>query len=152
MYNNASFAFSEATRTFDPAQDWTARGVKTLAIHFAGAAGNGGQLYVKVNNTKIAYDNNQNLARSAWQAWNIDLSTVSGNLAKVTSLTIGIEGAAAAGTLYVDDIRLYPKAPEYITPVDPGKTNLAGSSRWTATPTTAPARATTARSPGPPNG
>ncbi len=124
IYDNSSFAFSEATWTFEGAQNWTARGIKSLAIHFAGAAGNGGKLYAKINSTKIAYDGDQaNLTRSGWQAWNIDLSTVSG-VSSVRSLTIGIEGSGAAGTLYVDDIRLYPKAPEYVTPADPGKTNL----------------------------
>jgi hypothetical protein len=125
IYSNTDFAFSETTRTFDSAQDWTARGVKTLSVHFAGEAGNGGTLYLKINNTKVVYDGGQaDLAKSVWQAWNIDLSTVAGNMAKVTSLTIGIEGSGAAGTLYVDDIRLYPKAPEFITPVDPGNEGL----------------------------
>jgi hypothetical protein len=124
IYNNASFAFSEAKRTFDPAQNWTARGIKSLTIHFAGAAGNGGKLYAKINGTKIAYDGDQaNLARSVWQAWNIDLSAI-GGVNSVRSLTIGIEGSGATGTLYLDDIRLYPKAPEYLTPADPGKANL----------------------------
>ena len=42
----------------------------------------------------------------------------------MTSLTIGIEGSGSKGILYIDDIRLYPQTPVYITPVDPGKTNL----------------------------
>jgi len=37
---------------------------------------------------------------------------------------IGIEGAGAKGTLYFDDIRLYPKTPQYVTPVDPGSAGL----------------------------
>ena len=45
---------------------------------------------------------------AAWHVWNIDLSTVGGNLSSVTSLTIGIEGAGATGVVYIDDIRLYP--------------------------------------------
>ena len=123
-YDNTSFAFSEATLTFDTAQDWTARGIKTLAIHFAGAAGNSGQLYLKINNTKVLYDGDAaNLGRGVWQAWNIDLSKA-GNVSSVKSLTLGVEGAGAVGTLYIDDIRLYPKAPEFITPVDPGAANL----------------------------
>ena len=111
--------------TFDPAQNWTANGVKSLSLWFQGAAGNGGQLYVKINSTKVSYNGSaSDLAKPAWLPWNIDLSTVGGNLSKVTSLTIGIEGAGTKGILYIDDIRLYPKTPEYITPVDPGKTNL----------------------------
>ncbi len=122
--------FSEAVRTFGSAQDWTGNGVKSLSLWFQGVAGNGGQLYLKINSTKVAYNGAAgDLAKGVWVPWNIDLSKVTGTLSKVTSLTIGIEGAGSKGTLYVDDIRLYPKAPELITPVDPGKTNLMGL--WT---------------------
>ncbi|MBP7054036.1 MAG: hypothetical protein KBE65_23755, partial [Phycisphaerae bacterium] len=126
FYNNtASPYYSEAKRTFDSAQDWTARGIKSLAIYFAGKTGNAGQLYLKINNTKVPYDGDAaDLAKSIWQPWNIDLSKVSGANA-VRSLTIGIEGSGATGTLYIDDIRLYPKAPEWITPVAPDTASLA---------------------------
>ncbi len=124
-YDNSKAPISEAVRTFDKPQDWTASGVKSLSLWFQGTAGNGGQLYVKINGTKVPYDGAAgNLAKSLWIPWNIDLSKVAGNLSKVTSLTMGIEGAGAKGTLYIDDIRLYPKTPEYYTPADPGKTNL----------------------------
>ena len=123
-YDNTAKSFSEAVRTFDPAQNWTASGIKSLSLYFRGAADNGGQLYVKINGTKVAYSGNAgDLGKASWTVWNIDLSTVSG-LNKVTSLTIGIEGAGSKGIVYVDDIRLYPQTPAYITPVDPGKTNL----------------------------
>ena len=123
-YDNTAKSFSEAVRTFDPPQNWTASGVKSLSLYFQGAADNGGQLYVKINSTKVAYNGGAgDLAKATWTAWNIDLATVSG-LSKVTSLTIGIEGAGSKGIVYLDDIRLYPKTPEYLTPVDPGKTNL----------------------------
>jgi hypothetical protein len=125
QYDNTAKSFSEAVRTFDPAQNWTASGIKSLSLYFQGAAANtGGQLYVKINNTKVSYNGSSgDLAKPAWTPWNIDLSTV-GGLSKVTSLTIGIEGAGSKGIVYVDDIRLYPKTPEYLLPVDPGKTNL----------------------------
>jgi hypothetical protein len=58
-----------------------------------------------------------------WQAWNIDLSAVR-RVEQRHQLTIGVEGAGASGVLYFDDIRLYPKAPEFVTPVDPGDANL----------------------------
>ncbi len=125
-YDNTTFAFSEATRTFGSPQDWTARGIKTLSIYFSGVAGNGGQLYVKINSTKVAYDGDQaDLARFGWQVWNIDLSRV-GDVSSVRSLTLGIEGAGAKGKLYVDDIRLYPRTPEFLSPVQPAATNLVG--------------------------
>jgi hypothetical protein len=124
-YDNTAKSFSEAVRTFATAQNWTASGIKSLSLYFRGATDNtGGQLYLKINGTKVAYNGGAgDLAKASWTAWNIDLATVSG-LNKVTSLTIGIEGAGSKGILYVDDIRLYPKTPEYLTPVDPGKTNL----------------------------
>jgi hypothetical protein len=124
-YDNTAKSFSEAVSTFAPAQNWTANGVKSLSLYFQGAAGNGGQLYVKINGTKVSYNGDAgDIAKPAWIPWNIDLSTVSGGVTKVTSLTIGIEGSGSKGILYLDDIRLYPKTPAYITPVDPGKTNL----------------------------
>jgi len=126
LYNNASYAFSEAIRTFDSPQNWTASGIKSLAIHFAGTAGSKGQLYLKINNTKLVYNGDAaDLGRVGWQAWNIDLSAV-GGIASVRSLTIGVEGAGASGKLYIDDIRLYPKAPEYVTPVQPPAATLVG--------------------------
>ena len=124
-YDNTAKSFSEAVRTFDPAQNWTASGVKSLSLFFQGVAANTGQLYLKINGTKVAYSGNAgDLAKAAWTAWNIDLSTVGAGLNKVTSLTIGIEGSGSKGIVFIDDIRLYPQTPAYITPVDPGKTNL----------------------------
>jgi hypothetical protein len=123
--NTGAIAVSEATRTFDTPQDWTANGVQSLSLWFQGVAGNGGQLYLKINNTKVPYNGGAgDIAKPTWIPWNIDLSTVGGNLSKVTKLTIGVEGAGAQGILYIDDIRLYPQTPEFITPTDPGPANL----------------------------
>jgi len=123
-YDNA-LGDSHATLTLDNGQDWTASGIQTLAIAFYGTAGNTGTLYVQINNTKVVYDGNRaDVARTAWQAWNIDLRGVSG-LQNVTSLTIGVDGASAAGMLYFDNIRLYAQAGEFLTPVQPDDTNLA---------------------------
>ena len=38
------------------AQDWTASGIQTLSLMFRGTAGNTGQLYVNINNSKVLYD------------------------------------------------------------------------------------------------
>lgn len=124
IYDNTSFAFSEATRTFEDAQDWTIHGVKTLSMYFTGTAGNSGKLYVKINNAKVLYSGDDaDLARTGWQVWNIDLTKIAG-VASVRSLTIGIEGSGAKGKLYFDDIRLSPKTPEFITPVEPDGASL----------------------------
>jgi hypothetical protein len=116
---------SEATLTLD-GQDWTVSGIQSLSLQFYGDPGNTGQFYVKINNTKLSYQGlTDALQRSAWTTWNIDLAATGAQLDNVTSLTLGIEGASALGRLYVDEIRLYPLAPELIAPVDPGTTGLA---------------------------
>jgi hypothetical protein len=105
-------------------QDWTQNGLQTLSIAFHGTPGNTGQLYAKINNTKIVYPQDPtDIANGSWLVWLIDLSSVSG-LNNVTSLSIGVDGAGAAGTIYLDDIKLYAEAGEVITPVAPGTENL----------------------------
>jgi len=122
-YDNA-FGPSEARLSLD-APDWTASGIRTLSLMFHGQAGNTGTLYVKINSTKLLYDlDPAHIARPAWQAWNIDLSGVAG-LQNVTELTIGVDGASAAGMLYIDDVRLYPVAGELLAPSEPSNGLLA---------------------------
>jgi hypothetical protein len=100
--------FSEVVRELD-GQDWTASGLKTLSLMFHGAAGNAGTLYVKINNTKVMYEGNAiNIARPAWQVWNIDLAATGASLNNVKTMTIGVDGGSVAGLVYIDDIRLYP--------------------------------------------
>ena len=94
-YDNSTAAYSEATRTFDDPQDWTQFGVKGLVLWFYGDPANtAGQMYVKVNGKKVAYDGDaDNILRKPWQMWYIDLAGFTGvNLKKVTELTIGLEG------------------------------------------------------------
>ncbi len=122
--NSGSSSYSETERQFEEPQDWTANGIKSLSLYFRGAADNTGQMYVKINNTKIAYNGDPaDIAKTVWLPWNIDLSAV-GSLRNVTTLIIGIEGSGSKGILYIDDIRLYPKAPEFITPTEPDAANL----------------------------
>jgi len=116
---------SEAERTFDAPQDWTKHGYKTLALAFYGDPNNTGQLYLKINGTKIPYGGKaEDLKRAQWQPWNIDLASSGVNLKSVTKIAVGVEGAGAAGLLRFDNIYLYPTAGEMIKPVDPGKTGL----------------------------
>jgi hypothetical protein len=116
-------AGSQVDLTLD-GQDWTQNGLQTLSIAFHGTPGNTGQLYAKINNTKILYDlDPADIASGSWLVWLIDLSSVSG-LNNVTALSIGIDGAGAAGVIYLDDIKLYAEAAEVITPVAPGTENL----------------------------
>ena len=121
---SSSPTFSEVTREFSPAQDWRVSGLKTLSIMFAGSAGLSGQLYCKINGTKLLYDGEaSNIGSSSWQAWNIDLSGVAGNMDRVSELAIGVDGGSS-GILYIDAIRLYPGSGDIITPVQPDTANL----------------------------
>ncbi|MBN1361865.1 MAG: carbohydrate binding domain-containing protein [Sedimentisphaerales bacterium] len=124
--NTGGASYSEAEFTLPAAQDWTAWGIKTLSLYFRGTSGNSGQLYVKIDGTRVDYDGDPaDLARTVWQPWNIDLSAVAGNLANVTKLTIGIDGAGAAGLVYIDDILLSPQTPQYAIPAEPDNVSLA---------------------------
>ena len=120
---NAS-AISEADLTLVPAQDWTASGIKTLSLWFHGAAGNTGQLYVKINGVEVPYDGAAgDIAVAVWQPWNIDLTTVGGNLSSVSTLTVGVKGAGE-GVVYFDDMRLYARTGELIVAVEPDSADL----------------------------
>ncbi|MHC4172620.1 MAG: LamG-like jellyroll fold domain-containing protein [Planctomycetota bacterium] len=110
--NTGGAAYSEAERTFAAAQNWTVAGAATLVLYFHGTEGNTGQLYVKVNGTKVVYGGDAgDIAKPEWNQWSIDLASLGVNLQNVTKLAIGIDGNGAGGTLYVDDIRLYPSQP-----------------------------------------
>jgi len=115
-YDNA-FGLSEATLAL-AGQDWTKHGIATLELSVYGAEGNTGQLYVKINDVKIPYaDDASYLALPVWQTWSIDLTGAGADIENVRSLAIGVDGNGAAGTLYFDDIRLYPlREPEAETP------------------------------------
>jgi len=126
FYDNTGTSMSEAEYALN--ENWTTNGIQTLAIAFAGAAGNTGQLYAKINGTKVLYSGEAaDIARNTWQPWNIDLSASGGNVSSVTKLIVGVEGAGASGIVYIDDIRLYPTAAEFITPVEPDAANLVAS-------------------------
>ncbi len=110
--NTGGAASSEAELTLSPSQDWTKASAATFVLYFHGTAGNTGQLYVKVNDSKVVYDGDaSDIAKVEWKQWNIDLASVGTNLQNVTTLIIGIDGNGATGTLYFDDIGLYRLAP-----------------------------------------
>ncbi|MCH8216985.1 MAG: hypothetical protein IH892_09455 [Planctomycetes bacterium] len=120
-YDNSAAPRSEATRTFDSAMDWTQHGVAALVLYFQGSSDNtGGQLYVKINDTKIAYDGDaSNLMRLGWNKWTLILAEVGANLSRVSSLTVGVD-SGGQGVVYVDDIQLTSDvARVFVTPVEP---------------------------------
>ncbi len=124
--NTSGKGYSEATRTSEPAQDWTLGGAKTLVLYFHGDTANGaGDLYLKINDSKVTYTGGAaTLTTSLWKQWNVDLASVSTNLKAVRALSIGVSGSGK-GILYVDDIRLYRTAPAVVLPADPGTNGLA---------------------------
>jgi hypothetical protein len=112
-YNNTGTTnYSDVTRTFDVAQNWSALGVKTLVLFFHGEPNNTGQIYVKINGNKINYTADSGaISRPCWTQWNIDLSSLMYmGIANVSTFTIGISGGNS-GIVYIDDIRLYRDAP-----------------------------------------
>lgn len=122
-YGQDGAAVSEATLPID-AQDWSKYGIQSLSLFFHGDANNiGGQLYVKINNgTPYNYQGAATDIQTAqWLPFTIDLTGV----IVVNSLTIGV--ASGEGTIYVDDIRLYPQVSELINPIVPETTELLAS-------------------------
>ncbi|MHC4594199.1 MAG: LamG-like jellyroll fold domain-containing protein [Planctomycetota bacterium] len=110
--NTDGAASSEAELTLSPPQNWTKAGATTFVLYFHGAEGNTGQLYVKVDGSKVVYGGDAgDIAKAEWKQWNIDLASLGVNLQNITKLAIGFDGNGASGTLYVDDIRLYQLAP-----------------------------------------
>jgi len=110
--NTGTAVYSEAERTFAATQNWTAAGATTLVLYFYGTEGNTGQLYVKVNGSKVVYGGDAaDIAKQQWTQWSIDLASLGVDLQNITKLSIGIDDISASGTLYVDDIRLYRLAP-----------------------------------------
>jgi len=111
--NTGGAAYSEAELPLSPPQNWTEAGAATFVLYFHGAEDNTGQLYVRIDGSKVVYDGDaSDIAKVEWKQWNIDLASLGVNLQNVTKLTIGIDGNGAGGTLYFDDIGLYASAPE----------------------------------------
>jgi len=76
-------------------------------VHFYGTAGNTGQLYVMIGNTKIPYPGDgADIATEARTTWEIDLASSGAALTSVSRLSIGIDGSDASGLLYIDDVLL----------------------------------------------
>ncbi|MCF7973320.1 MAG: discoidin domain-containing protein [Phycisphaerae bacterium] len=112
-YDNTGSIVSQIDRKWSMPQDWSAHGIQVLVLYFYGAEANTGQLYVKINDTRILYDGDaSNLAELKWTPWAIDLGSLA--VSSVNTLSIGVEGAGAKGLLLIDDIGLYKTTP--VTP------------------------------------
>jgi hypothetical protein len=74
---------------------------------------------------KVAYDGDAgDLTVAGWRPWNIPLASFGTSLQKVTKLVIGVDGKGAAGKFIFDDIRLYPRDRQLVTPTEPNTTGL----------------------------
>ncbi|MCH8215533.1 MAG: discoidin domain-containing protein [Planctomycetes bacterium] len=129
FYDNTTGAtLSESTRTFGEPRDFSGHNAQGLVLYFHGDPANtGGQLYVKINGTKISYEGDPaDLNRASWSKWYILLADVVGtDVSQVNSLTVGID-SGGTGVVYLDDILLTPEARNLITPVEPDPANLVG--------------------------
>ncbi len=121
LYYDNSVGYSEATLTLTSPRDWTEKGVDKLTIWFAGDSANAAEtLYIVLNGSVVVSHDNPNAAQVGnWTEWNIDLQVFADlgvNLANVNTIALGLGNrnssvAGGSGTIYFDDIRLYPPAP-----------------------------------------
>jgi hypothetical protein len=120
FYDN-SVGYSEATLTLTYPRDWTEKGVNMLTIWFRGDSDNAAEtLYVALNGNAIVTNDNPDAAQiTTWTEWSIPLQAFADqgvNLANVNTISLGLGNknnpvAGGSGTMYFDDIRLYPPAP-----------------------------------------
>ncbi len=108
--------YSEISRTWDAAQDWTVNGANTLRLYFQGAATNAADtLYLAIEDSagQVAvaiHPNPEALTVAAWQAWTIPYGELAGvNMARVETIYIGLGDratptAGGSGLLLIDDI------------------------------------------------
>ncbi|MCP4452841.1 MAG: LamG domain-containing protein, partial [Planctomycetes bacterium] len=127
-YTNTGGVASQTDRHWSTPQDWSGHGIQTLALSFYGAQGNTGDLYLKINDTKIPYPGDaSDLTKLRWNPWHVDLTRLTVN--SVTTLSIGVDGNGATGMILLDDILLYRSVPEQVTPVAPSAEGLVA--HWT---------------------
>jgi hypothetical protein len=122
IYDNfMSPNYSEASRTWDSGQDWTANEVTRLGIWTEGDSSNAAEsLYMAAEdgagNVGIAVHPEADiLQQNGWQEWIADMSAFSDagvDLTNVTTMYIGVGDRVSpvtgfGGTFYADDLRLY---------------------------------------------
>jgi hypothetical protein len=120
FYDN-SVGYSEATLTLTAPRDWTENGITTLSIWFRGDSANAAEtLYVALNGSAVVSHENPDAAQTGrWTEWSIPLQAFADqgvNLANVNTISLGLGNknnpvSGGSGTMYFDDIRLYPPAP-----------------------------------------
>jgi hypothetical protein len=119
FYDNSILRYSEVEKTLSYPRNWTENGITTLSIWFRGDAANAAEtLYVVLNGSAVVSHDNPDAAQvDKWTEWQIDLQAFGVNLANVNTIGLGLGDrnnpqAGGSGTMYFDDIRLYPPPPE----------------------------------------
>jgi len=114
--NSESPWYSEAQRSFDASQDWTAYGAETLRLYFQGDATNTPQnLYVTLEDSAghtatVSHVDPDAILATDWVAWEIPLTEFAGvNPSRVETITLGVGSrtsptAGGTGIVYIDDI------------------------------------------------
>ena len=126
FYDNSTLRYSEVEKTLTYPRDWTENGINTLSIWFRGDSANAAEtLYVALNGSAVVNHDNPNATQiETWTEWTIDLQAFADqgvNLVNVNTIALGLGNrnnpvAGGSGTMYFDDIRLYPPPPETQVP------------------------------------
>jgi len=102
--------FTEATRTFDPAQDWALGGLGTLSLDYRGQVSNVEQtISVALEDATgatatVAHPHPQAVQTRFWREWEIELSTLEGiDLGAVKKMTIKVGDGTDSGQQPDDD-------------------------------------------------
>ncbi len=131
--------YSETFREWASPQDWTRYNIKALTLYFYGALANAAeQLYVALEDNAghvkvVNHPDIEAVQGGAWQEWNIELTQFSGagvNLKAIKKMYIGLGNrtspkAGGAGTIYIDDIRVYPS--RCVPSIDKPAADLSGN-------------------------
>jgi len=114
--------YSEVEMMLTYPRDWTENVVNMLTIWFRGDSANAAEtLYAALNGSAVVSHDNPDAAQiDTWTQWDIDLQAFADqgvDLANVNTISLGLGNknnpvAGGSGTMYFDDIRLYPLTPE----------------------------------------
>ena len=123
-YGERCGGYSEIRAAYDPPSDWASHGEKALVLWLRGSAGNGiTTMWVLLKSymgqAMTLYGDNgedsEDIKVEEWIEWNIKLSNFTDggvDLTDVETISIGFGDWSvpdfATGTVYFDDIRLYP--------------------------------------------
>ena len=139
FYDNSILRYSEVEMTLSPPRDWTKHNLDELSLWFHGEPNNAAEsLYIALNGSAVVtHDNPSAVLVEEWTEWTIDLQTFTDqgvNLANVNTIAIGLGNrnnpqAGGSGTIYIDDIRLYPPAPPEPVAVENFSFELPGTEK-----------------------